>query len=164
MTKKDFFEENHLQGYIPSSVRLGLYFEGILVSLLTFSKSRFNKNYDWEITRFANKLNHKVVGGLSKMLSYFKKNYEGNIITYSDARLFTGDAYTKSGFKELGLTSPGYKYAPLNRHGDLEGRYQYQKHKNKDFDPDLTEWENMQLRGYDRVWDCGNWKFELKDS
>jgi len=32
------------------------------------------------------------------------------------------------------------------------------------FDPALTEWENMQLNGYDRIWDCGNrvytWKRE----
>jgi hypothetical protein len=27
------------------------------------------------------------------------------------------------------------------------------------FDPALTEWENMQLNGYDRVWDCGNLKY-----
>ena len=39
----------------------------------------------------------------------------------------------------------------------------YQKHKLKDklqiFDPNLTEWQNMQLNGYDRIWDCGNFVF-----
>ena len=24
------------------------------------------------------------------------------------------------------------------------------------FDSNLTEWENMQLNNYDRIWDCGN--------
>ena len=28
------------------------------------------------------------------------------------------------------------------------------------FDPHLTEWQNMQLNGYDRIWDCGHYKFE----
>jgi hypothetical protein len=39
----------------------------------------------------------------------------------------------------------------------------FQKHKLakiiKVFDPNLTEWENMQLNGYDRIWDCGNLKY-----
>jgi hypothetical protein len=36
----------------------------------------------------------------------------------------------------------------------------YQKHKLEKllpiFDPLLTEWQNMQNNGYDRIWDCGN--------
>ena len=39
----------------------------------------------------------------------------------------------------------------------------FQKHKlnkilNK-FESNLTEWKNMQLNGYDRIWDCGNGKW-----
>jgi len=30
------------------------------------------------------------------------------------------------------------------------------------FDEKLTEWENMQLNGYDRIWDCGNFIYELR--
>jgi len=37
------------------------------------------------------------------------------------------------------------------------------KHNLKDklqiFDPNLTEWQNMQLNNYDRIWDCGNFVF-----
>jgi hypothetical protein len=28
--------------------------------------------------------------------------------------------------------------------------------------PQLTEWENMINLGYDRVWDCGSIKYEMK--
>ena len=30
------------------------------------------------------------------------------------------------------------------------------------FDPELTEWENMKINGYDRIWDCGTdvWAWE----
>jgi hypothetical protein len=42
----------------------------------------------------------------------------------------------------------------------------YQKHKLdkilSNFDPKLTEWENMQNAGYDRVWDCGNYVFSWR--
>lgn len=24
-----------------------------------------------------------------------------------------------------------------------------------------NEWQNMQMNGYDRIWDCGNLKYEL---
>lgn len=158
-----FMEENHLQGYVASSVRIGLFYQEELVSLLLLTKPRFNKQYDWEITRFASKKGYRVAGGFNKLLSHFRKSEVGSILTYSDARLFSGNVYIQAGFSSLGLSSPGYSYAPLNRHlATLESRYQFQKHKQKDFDPALTEWENMQLRGYDRVWDCGNWKFVLE--
>ena len=43
-------------------------------------------------------------------------------------------------------------------------RLQFQKHmlesKLEIFDSNLTEWENMQLNGYDRIWDCGNYVYE----
>jgi hypothetical protein len=35
---------------------------------------------------------------------------------------------------------------------------QFQKHKLKEklkiYNENLTEWENMQLNGYNRIWDC----------
>jgi len=38
----------------------------------------------------------------------------------------------------------------------------YNRLKNtlSNFNPKLTEWKNMQLNGYDRIWDCGNLKYE----
>jgi len=29
------------------------------------------------------------------------------------------------------------------------------------FNPDLTEWENMKVNGFDRIWDCGNLVFKM---
>ncbi len=49
------------------------------------------------------------------------------------------------------------------KNGKRFSRLQFQKHKLKNilenFDPNLTEWENMQLNGFDRIWDCGNLVF-----
>jgi len=40
----------------------------------------------------------------------------------------------------------------------------FQKQTLKDklemFNPELTVWENLQMNGYNRIWDCGNHKFE----
>ena len=39
----------------------------------------------------------------------------------------------------------------------------YQKHKLNEvlkvYDEDKTEYENMMMNGYTRIWDCGNLKF-----
>ena len=47
---------------------------------MTFSPPRVNmgsKNHkqQWELVRFCNKLNTRVVGGASKLLKYFIKNW-----------------------------------------------------------------------------------------
>jgi len=159
---KQFLFDNHLQGEI-NGTHLGLYFESELVSMISMGKSRFNKSFDYEILRFCNKLNTSVTGGLSKVLSYFKKlNHDSSIITYADARYGEGKGYEKCGFEYKKLTSPGYYYLKNNIR---ESRMKYQKYKLKDllevFDPNLTEWQNMQLNGFDRIWDCGNYKYEL---
>jgi hypothetical protein len=33
------------------------------------------------------------------------------------------------------------------------------KNKLNKFNPELSEYDNMLLNGYNRVWDCGNYKF-----
>lgn len=153
---KDFFNENHLQGYKPGK-NIGLYYEDELVSCVTFGKSRYDKKYDWEILRYANKLNTSVVGGFARLLKHFRNNNPGSIITYADRRFFDGRVYEDNGFTFSHTSNPNYYYT------DYEKRYnrqKFQKHKLKDtleiFDENLTEWENMQLNGWDRVWDCGN--------
>ena len=159
---KQFLFDNHLQGSINGR-HFGLYYEEKLVSLLTMGKPRFNKKYDWEILRFCCKNFTIVQGGLSKLLNYFEKNNSGTIITYVDRRYGSGLGYQKSGFKKVGETNPNYYYLSKG-FTYRESRMKYQKHKLPDllenFDPELTEWENMQLNGYSRIWDCGNLVYE----
>jgi hypothetical protein len=164
--EKDLFLiNNHLQGKDISSKRYGLYYENELVSVMTFSKSRFNKKVEWEMTRFANKLNAKIIGGASKLFGHFLKEINPNsVISYSDKRYFNGSLYQKLGFSFLGDTNPNYFY--FNDNDDylkLFNRISFQKHKLtkllENYNNKLTEWENMQLNGYDRIFDCGNKKF-----
>lgn len=160
---KDFLDKNHLQGYVSAKINIGLYYEDDLVCLLSLGKPRFNKKYDWEILRWANKLNFSIVGGFSKLLKHFRKNYKGSIITYSDRRFFDGKIYKKNGFKAIKASKPSYYYT---EHHYRKNREKFQKHRIKDkldvFDPNLTEWQNMQLNGWDRIWDCGNNVFILE--
>jgi very-short-patch-repair endonuclease len=155
----EFLENNHLQGKDNSSIRLGLYYDDELVALMTLGKSRYNKKYEYELYRFACKTYTSIIGGFSKLLKYFIQKYKPNsIITYADKRYSIGNVYGKNGFTFLHDSSPNYFYT--KDYQILESRVKYQKHKLKNiletYDDTLTEWENMQLNGYDRVWDCGN--------
>lgn len=49
----------------------------------------------------------------------------------------------------------------MNSYTHRLNRIQFQKHKLSNFDETLTEWQNMQLNGYDRIWDCGSYKYQL---
>jgi len=153
----NFLLENHLQGPINGK-SIGLYYNNELVSLITYGKPRFNKKYDVEIFRFCNKKNLYVIGGLSKLTKNIGSN---NIITYCDLKFSNGGGYIKSGFIKMHQTDPNYYYLKNNQRYN---RMMFQKHKLVKilnvFDSNLTEWENMQLNGYDRIWDCGNLVFE----
>jgi hypothetical protein len=159
-----FMENNHIQGQCKSSINIGLYYKKKLVSAMTFGKSRFNKNYNYELLRYCNVLNTTIIGGFSKCLKFFKNNFIGTVISYADKRYSNGNIYLKNNFKLINESLPNYFY--FKNANILENRIKYQKHKLKNileiFDSNLTEWENMQLNDYDRIWDCGNLVFELK--
>ena len=160
--KNQFLKDNHLQGSDKSSIKLGLYYENELVSVITFGKSRHNKKYQYEIHRYCSKIGYQIIGGASNLFKHFIRNYSPkSIITYADRRYSNGEFYKKIGFEKLNESKPNYFYFKGN--SGLMSRIQFQKHKLKDkldsFNPDLTEWENMQLNGYDRIWDCGNFVY-----
>jgi len=160
---KSFLKLNHLQGYSPAKY-LGLIYNNEIVCCLGIGKPRFNKNYEWEIIRFCNKLNTTVMGGMNKLLKYFIINYiPKSIITYADARYGTGASYLKCDFNFVHWSRPNYFYT---KNSIRESRMKYQKHKLpkllENFDSTLTEWENMKENNYGRIWDCGNYVYEWK--
>ena len=162
--KRDFLNETHIQGTCNSSVNLGLYYNNELVAIATFGKSRYDKKYEWELLRYSTKLHTTVVGGFSKLLKYFINQYQPkNILTYCDRSTSIGNLYLKTGFKLIGSTNANYFYF---KGISVFSREQFQKHTLREkltvFDSNLTEYENMQLNGFDRFWDCGNFKFLLE--
>lgn len=165
---KSFVEDNHLQGYTPAKVRLGLLYKGSIVAVMSFSKPRFTKDVEWELNRYCEIMGSVVVGGKEKLLKYFEKAYSPkSIISYCDIRWFKGTSYEKMGFRKIKTSEPNYKYFKSGYY-DFHSRLEFQKHKMKDikgflFDENLSEYENMRNNGYLRIFDCGNMVF-LKDS
>ena len=159
---KQFMLNSHIQGYASSSINLGLIDNNEILACMTFGIPRYNNNTQYELLRYATKPFTNIVGGASKLLTHFKREYNpNNIVSYADSRWSVGNLYNALGFKFDGVSAPNYFY--FVREGDttqLSSRVQFQKHKLpiklEKFDPELTEWQNMVVNGYDRIWDCGN--------
>lgn len=146
---KIFIEENHLQGYVSAKYKYGLYFENELVSCMSFSKSRFNKNYEYELIRFCNKINTNVIGGASKLLKVFDKK---SIISYANRRISNGNLYNAIGFKQMGNTAPNYFYFRPNDNV-LYSRHTFKRHL---LTGEGTETSIMFDNGYRKIFDSGN--------
>lgn len=160
-----FLKDNHLQGPVPASVRLGLYYNEELVSLMTFAKPRYTRRYHWELMRFCNKAGAHVVGGASKLLAAFRKEHDGSIVSYANRRFSKGGLYESLGFVRIGESAPNYWYV---KNGAIRySRTQCQKHKLKSllgngFDENLSEVENMRMNAYYQLFDCGNYVYALE--
>jgi len=86
-----FLDKFHLYGKVNAKVNLGLYYDNCLFEVMTFSKTG---DKEYELTRFCTRKGYTIIGGLTKLLSYFKKNYEWNkIVSYSNNDLCTGEVY-----------------------------------------------------------------------
>lgn len=169
---KQFLVLNHLQGSSNSEIRLGAFWGNKLVSLMTFSKPRIimKKKFidgEYELARFASDINYNVVGSASKLLNHFKKHYVWTqVYSFADKRWSrNGNLYKILGFEQHTDSRPNYFYI---KDGKAHHRFKFAKHAikklfPKEFDETLSEYKNMLNLGYDRIWDCGNYKFVIKN-
>jgi hypothetical protein len=156
---KEFLNNNHIQGSVNSSIRLGLYYNDELVSLMTFGKRPLINNHSIELIRFCNKLDTSVIGGADKLLKHFIKTYNPKeIISYADRRWSTGDLYEKLGFKFIHNTPPNFYYV-INK--KRINRLNFQKHKlvKMGYDKNKTANQIMIDENINKIYDCGNKKY-----
>jgi hypothetical protein len=166
----NFLNENHIQGRTNAKIKLGLYYDNELVSVMTFSKmsklsgtKNINDN-EWELGRFCNKLNTQVIGGASKLLKYFIANYNpSKIISFASNDISNGNLYKQLGFNEIGDITKAYWYI----HKQTYQRYHRSSFtKSKlyahGYDINMTEKEIMSNLPYLKIYDSGHIKYELK--
>lgn len=164
----DFLDNFHIQGTDSSGIRYGAWLDGELVGVMTF---KF-KDEVFELNRYATNFKFHIRGLASKMLNHFIKIHNPKkITTFADIR-WTPDGennmYTKIGFKLIEQQKPVYHYFNKDLGCKRFNRMRFQKHKILEkfghidgVDASKTEKELMVFLGYDRIWDCGNWKFEM---
>ena len=123
-------------------------------------------NNVYELYRLCSNTN--VVGGASKLINHFIKTHNpSKIVSYADRRYtcIHNAFYEKIGFVKINEGTPNYWYFGKNANYKRTHRFGFAKHtlskKLKIFNDALSEWENMKLNGYDRIWDCGSIKYEI---
>lgn len=161
---KNFLEANHIQGYINSKIKIGLFYKKELVCLMTFNtivgKKRINKG-EYELLRFCNKLNTNVIGGASKLFKYVIDKYKPKeITTYVDRSYSQGKLYEILGFSFSGKTQPNYFYV-LNRKRYHRFNYRKSVLVKNGFDSNQTEHEIMLNRKIYRIYDAGNLRYNF---
>ena len=165
-----FLNDNHLQGFCPSKLQYGLYFNDELVALMTFGHVRqmkkYNEDYDtkYELLRFAVKKGLCIIGGASKLLKHFMLNNEfTEIISYADKRWSNGNLYERLGFEHTHDSKPNYFYVCGKTR---KNRFNFRKCNlvKKGFDESKSEHEIMKANGYYRIYDCGTMVFKITKS
>ena len=108
----NFCLENHIQGYRPAKVKLGLYYNNELVQIASFGSSRnyttaSKEIYQWEWIRGACLKGTVIIGGTAKLFKYFVEKYNpDNVLSYCDWNLFNGKTYENLGFELIKYTGP----------------------------------------------------------
>lgn len=159
ITKNDarnFLNENHIQGFVGSSVYLGLFSDTSLVAVANFNK----KGNDYVLDRYATSCS--VIGGHSKLVSYFEKNYSYNkLITFADRTFSNGDLYRQTGWVVDGEVLPDYCYTINNEryHKSSYSKNRIKNNPNLTFEDNKTEKELAKLNGLFRIWDAGKVRF-----
>lgn len=103
---KDFLNNNHIQGFVVSTIKIGLFYNNELVSLMCFKKN----NNQYELNRFCSLLNYNIIGSSSKLFKYFLSRYKGDIFTFSDNTYSDGSIYKSLNFSIKDILKPDYKY------------------------------------------------------
>lgn len=177
-TSSKFLNENHRQGNANASIKLGLFYEDNLVSVMTFGKLRNtigsgkdDTSQVWELVRFCNLMNTSVVGGASKLFKYFIDEYHPEEIrSFSDRAHTRGNLYKTLGFHELRRSSAGYVWVdyktdiPYHR---INAQKQNIRKFLKDDSIDIenqTEIEIMEDHGFVQLFDSGTITWQWKSS
>ena len=139
-TKNDFLKANYLTESDDATLNFGLFNNNNLVSVMTFGKNKIDQ---WVIYSYCSKLNYQVIGGISKLWSYFLRNFKPiDVIIYIDHRFSQGLIFKKLGFRLLKILPP----EPWVFGKDINGLV-----KMRDVQCLLS---NAQYK----VWDCGKFK------
>ncbi len=157
-----FIKQHHLMGAGRANIHLGLFHEDELVSVMTFSNNDISrKSRTWDINRFVNKRDTKVIGSASKLFRHFITLMNpSEVISYADLRWGDGETYKHLGMTREKDSVSNYWYF---NYGRLNRIHRYGLRKKKDEPKDITEWELRKSQKWNRIWDCGNakWVYRL---
>jgi hypothetical protein len=154
----EFLIKNSLNDYEKSDIYIGVLYNDVIVSVMSFSKKENNK---WEMLNYCTELYTTIVGGASKLITYFKNNYMGtgdSLFVNANRTISEGACFELCGMSLIEVTQPTYYYVNRKTNFYPEPHSKYEKNNLVNFPAysvDKTEWEIMKESGYDRYWDSG---------
>ena len=166
-TASTFYDTNHIQGGLKNTVSVGLYKDKVLVAAQSFRKARKAKgqpNNSWELTRYATLLGTVVIGGFSRCLKWFEREYSPNeIISFADLRICDpeNNVYEKNGFTKSHVSKPDYYYVKGSKrfHKSEFRKSKFKKKYPKIYSSDKTESQMAKEAGLFKIYDCGKIRY-----
>ena len=171
--KNRFLDNFHIQGTDKSDVFYGAFFNDVMVGLMTFNKKRNmtkSQEGEFELSRYSTNSDYIINGLASKLLKTFIKEHSPKqIISFADRRwTVDGDnnLYTKMGFKLTSIVKPTYYYysSKINKYKRFH-KFSMGKNSLKKKYPhlDFTKSESQLTEelGFDKIWNCGLFKYVL---
>lgn len=156
-----FLDANHIQGRASATVSIGLFDNDKIVAVQSFAPyTRKRIDGAWELVRYSTLLGTQVVGGFSRCLKWFERNYKPKeVISFADKRWCDPQAnvYCSNGFIHDGDTPPSFWWVkPPKRWHKSALRKSRIKAKFPDiYSPDKTEAQMASEAGFKRIYDCG---------
>ena len=162
----DFINQYHLQGSCRGQLLyLGLVYEGELLQVMTFGRSRFDTSHDIELLRLCTKSGTSVVGGASKLFSYATSEFGlHNIISYCDRSKFNGHVYEQMGMTFIRQTPPQMIWSKGNKKitANLLRARGYDQLFGTSYGKGTNNEELMLNNGWLPVYDCGQRVYSFK--
>lgn len=166
---KVYLNSYHLQSYVKADISLGLYYNDELVSLMSFGKPRYNKNYEYELLRYCAHKN--VIGGAEKLFTGFVKQCKPkSIISYCDNSKFNGIVYSKLGYKLIRTGEPSKHWYNIKtkKHvtDNLLRQRGFDQLFNTNYGKGTSNEDLMRDSGFVEIYDCGQnvWGWRLESA
>ena len=153
-----FLENYHLQGSCRNQIyRFGLYYQDMLVEVMTFGKPRYTSQYDFEMLRLCTRPDFYVVGGAEKLLKHFRDSNLGTIISYCDRSKFSGHVYARLGMTLKYTSAPAKIWSRGSEYvrDSLLRQRGYDQLFDTDFGKGSSNEDLMHNAGWRAVYDCG---------
>lgn len=161
---KDFYDKYHYQNstrYCGKSY--GLFYDDLLVQVMSFVKPRYNKNYEWELLRLCTLPQYSIIGGASKLLKHFEnENKPKSLLSYCDLSKFNGRVYEQLGFEEKSLSISKHWYNTTTKQHFTDNLLRFQgadRLIGTNFGKGTSNEDIMKLYGFIEVYDAGQKTF-----
>jgi len=173
-TIKDFFDQNHIHGFVPGELYLLLIHSNSVVAGMIIGKKRFVSDSTYEVIRFCTKHHTHIPGGFSRLLKNAKKYIAyDKVIFYVDSAFGSNllsdiqDRYSflnpcsiqllESSFYVVDLSNPYTKY-----HRSYASKESMKRYIQANIELDsITQDDMLQLAGFGKLFRPPMWRIEI---